>query len=96
MLIRTFVEMGSLVQAKKISGGIYPMIHVYGRGDHFGHVTQMPGIPFVPLHLKFGLIRHADLEENLFEMVDGRTDGRRRTPDHGYTINSHGEPVQMS
>ena len=44
MLIRTFVEMGSLVQAKKISEGIYPMIHVYGRGDHFGHVTQMPGI----------------------------------------------------
>ena len=68
--------MGSLVQAKKISDGIYPMIHVYWRGDHFGHVTQMPGIPFVPLHIKFGLIRQAVLEENLFEMVDGQTDRR--------------------
>ena len=48
-------------------------IHVYGRGDHFGHVTQMPGIPFVPLHIKFFLIRQAVLEENLFEMVDGQT-----------------------
>ena len=70
--------MGSLVQAKKISGGIYTMIHVYGPGDHFGHVTQMPGIPFVPLHIKFGLIRQAVLEENLFEMVDGQTDANER------------------
>ena len=38
------MEMASLVQAKKISEGIYPMM--YRRGNHFGPVTQMPGINF--------------------------------------------------
>ena len=51
---RCFVEMGSLVQTKKISEGIYPMI--YRRGNHFGHVAQMPVIKFVPLHIQFGFV----------------------------------------
>ena len=43
------MEMGSLVQAKEISEGIYPMI--YRRGNHFGHVNQMLGINFCsPTH----------------------------------------------
>ena len=47
----------------------------------------------LPGNKHLALICEAVLVEKLFEMVDGRTDGRRRTPYHGYTISSHGEPV---
>ena len=36
------------------------------------------------------LIGQAVSEEKIFEIVDGRIDGR--TPEHGYTINSPCEP----
>ena len=84
--------MDSLVQAKKISEGIYPMI--YRRGNHFMPCDPDAGNKLLfPYTYNLALICKAVLEEKLFEMVDGRTDGRRRTPDHGYTLSSHGEPM---
>ena len=57
---------------------------IYRRGNHFGHVTQMPGINFCsPTHKNLALVCQAVLEEKLFEMLDGQTEGSRRMPDHG-------------
>ena len=59
---------------------------IYGRGGHFGHVTQMPRPNFRSLyprrlHIKFGFDWQAVSEKKMFEIVhDVRrrwTDGRR-------------------
>ena len=40
------------------------------------------------------LIGHVILEKNMFEKCERTTtNGRRRSPDHGYTISSHSEPA---
>ena len=55
--VTSFVEISSLVQAKKIFGGFLP--DDVRRGRQVGHVTQIPGINFCfpyprRLHIKFG------------------------------------------
>ena len=62
---------------------------IYGRGGHFGHVTQMPRTNFRSpdpwrLHMKFGLDWPSGFGEDLWKWW---TDGRRTT-EHAYTISS--------
>ena len=66
---------------------------IYGHGGHLGHVTQMPQTKFRSpyprrLHINLALIGQAVCEKKLFEHCERTTDGRRRTPDHWYTISS--------
>ena len=63
---------------------------LYGRGSHFGHVTSIMSTNFrSPTQWgstqNLALIGQAVLQKKMFEIVN---DGRRRTPDHGYTISS--------
>ena len=71
---------------------------IHGRGGHLGHVTHMPRTKLCSpyprrLHIKFGFDRPSGFEkvfEHCERQTDGQwTEGRRRTPDHGYTISSH-------
>ena len=61
----SFVKIGLLVLEKKIFEGFFT---IYGRGGHFGHVTQMPGTKFRSpyprrLHIKFGFDRASGFGE---------------------------------
>ena len=54
---------------------------IYGHGGHLGHVTWIIyihiGSPFLKmLHINLALIGQV-VSEKIFEIVDGRTDGRR-------------------
>ena len=58
-----------------------PLVTIYRRGGHLGHVTKMPRTNFRSpyprrLLVKFGFDRQAVLEKKMFEIV---YDGRRRT-----------------
>ena len=59
--------------------GFYPMIYGRSCDPDAGNRLLFPLSKETP-HRILALIGHAVLEK-LFEMVDGRTDGRRRTPD---------------
>ena len=80
------MEIDPLVPEKIFKG-----FTIYGIGGHLCHLTQIPLTNFRSpypwrLHIKFGF----DWPRKSFNMVNGRTWGR--TPEHGYTVSSPGEP----
>ena len=68
MLHTKSVKISLPVLEKKIFEGF---LHIYGRGSHLGHVTQMPRTNFRSpyprrLHIKFGFYRASGFgEENV-------------------------------
>ena len=65
---------------------------IYGRGSHFGHVTQMPRTNFRSpyprrLHIKFGFDRASGFGEDVWNCLQRQTNVRR-TPDHECPISS--------
>ena len=73
---------------------LFKVFTIYWQGGHLGHLTWTIyinfGSPFPRrLHIKMSLIGHAVSKTTTFEIVDGRTTGRRRLkPDHEYPISS--------
>ena len=68
---------------------------MFGHGGHPGHVTQIPRTNFRSLypwrfHTKFGFDWSSALEEDVW--YTGQMDDDGRTPGHGYTMSSLGEP----
>ena len=87
------MEIGPLVPEEKIFEGFLPYLGVAAILVMCREQTFVP-----PTHggstQNLALIGQAVWEKKMFEIVDGRTtttdDGR--TPEHGYTISSPGEP----
>ena len=68
---------------------ILKVMAIYSHGGHLGHVTRTIYTNFRSpylrmLHMKLALIDQAVSEEKIFKIVNVG----RRTPEHGYTINS--------
>ena len=75
------------------------VLTIYERGSHLGNVTLMPRTYFIsPTHrgcINILALIGQVVSEKLFEIVNGRRRRRTddgRTPEHGYTISSPGQP----
>ena len=83
------------IKALFVQDTILKVLTIYGRIGHLGHViwtmyTTFPPPSHAGSKRNLALIGKA-VSEKIFENDGQMDDGR--TPDHGYTINSPGEPT---
>ena len=80
--VPSFIEICPLVPEKKIFEGFIP----YARGNHLGHVSQIPQFSFPPTNgsstQNLTLIRRV-VSENMFEHCGLKNDGL--TPEYVFT-----------